>query len=57
MPVFHYHPHKAVKMSVGIDYVTFNRHKKSQKSTPEKISSYKHCLLVSMIKPLMTSND
>jgi hypothetical protein len=29
------------------------RHSIRQKSMPEKILSYKHCLLVSMIKPLM----
>jgi hypothetical protein len=30
------------------------RHSIHQKSIPEKIPSYKHCLLVSMIKPLMS---
>ena len=30
------------------------RHSIHQKSIPEKISSYKHYLLVSMIKPLMS---
>jgi hypothetical protein len=29
--VFHYHPDKAVKIDVGIDYVSFGRHNKGPK--------------------------
>jgi len=29
--VFHYHPDKAVKIDVGIDYVSFGKHNKGPK--------------------------
>jgi hypothetical protein len=56
MLVFHYHPDKAVKMGAGIDHVTVRRHNKCQKSTPKNIE-LQQWLSVSMIKPLMSSND
>jgi hypothetical protein len=34
--VFHYHPNKAVKMSVVNDQVTVRRHNKCLKSSPDK---------------------
>jgi hypothetical protein len=54
--VFHYHPDKAVKIDVGIDYVSFGRHNKGpkddnlKKKKKKKQQGYQLWLLVSRIQ-------